>query len=328
MDILILGGTGNISSEAASLLIAQGNRVTLVTRGSNPIPSGCSHIQTDLYDKQAYARGLADYKGDVAITFLGFTPDHCEADHAVLMGKVSQYIFISSTVVYQKPHKVLPLTEEMDQGNPFSQYAQNKIACEAYLRQVHGRDFPVTIVRPSHTFGRTWIPSPLNGSDYTVSARILGGKPIVLHDKGQSLWTLTAASDFASGLAGLVGNENAFGQAVHITSDQVLTWNAIYYELGLALGRQPETVHIPTDFLVRIFPPADAKLKGDKAEHGVFDNSKIKRLVPEFECTKSFRAAIRESVGWYNENPSRRKVDPENDRLIDSWIAAWRKAQA
>ena len=326
MNVLVLGGTGNISADVADVLVKRNHRVTLVTRGSRPIPPGCAHIRADVRDRRAYAHALKDYKGDVAINFLGLTPDHCGNDYAVLKGKISQYVFISSTVVYGKPHRTLPLTEDMKQGNPFSTYAQNKIACEAYLGDVQGPDFPVTVVRPSHTFGRTWIPSPLNGADYTVAARILAGRPIVVHDNGQSLWTLTAASDFAAGLAGLLGNEKSFGEAFHITSDQVLTWNAIYFEIGLALGRQPEIVHIPTDFLVELFPLAKDKLRGDKAEHGVFDNTKIKRFVPDFECKKSFRTAIRQSVAWYNADPSRKKPDPEQDRLIESWIAAWRRS--
>lgn len=324
MDVLMLGGTGNISAEVVDLLVKRSHRVTIVTRGSGPIPPGCAHIRADVRDRDGYGRALKDYRGDVAINFLGLTPGHCENDYAVLKGKISQYVFISSTVVYEKPHTTLPLTEDMKQGNRFSTYARDKIACEAYLGEVQGPDFPVTIVRPSHTFGPTWIPSPLNGADYTLATRILAGKPIVLHDTGQSLWTLTAASDFAAGLAGLLGNQKAFGEAFHITSDQALTWNVICFEIGLALGRQPEIVHIPTEFLVDIFPIASDKLRGDKAEHGVFDNAKIKRFVPDFECQKSFRAAIRQSVEWCNADPSRKKPDPEQDTLVESWIAAWR----
>ncbi len=324
MDILIIGGTGNISADVTDMLVKRGHHVTLVNRGNVRVAADCAHIQVDVRDRQAYAHALKDYRGDVAVNFLGLTPEHCENDYAALKGKIAQYVFISSTVVYGKPHRTLPLTEDMEQGNPFSTYAQDKIACEAYLSHINGPKFPVTIVRPSHTFGRTWIPSPLNGADYTVAARILAGKPIVLHDGGQSLWTLTAASDFAAGLAGLLGNEQAFGQAFHITSDQVLTWNAICFEIGLALGRQPEIVHIPTDFLAEVFPLARDKLQGDKAEHGVFDNSKIKRYAADFECRKSFRTAIRESVAWYDEDASRKKTDPEQDQLIDSWITAWK----
>ena len=325
MKILILGGTGNISTDAVSLLIERGHDLTLVTRGTKPVPEGCAHIKADIRNRDEYAAALKDYRGDAAIQFVGFLPEHCQADRDVLRGKVGQYLFISSCVVYQRPTPRVPLTEDIPHHNPYWNYAIGKIACEAYLNGVRGGDFPVTIVRPAHTFGKAWIPSPLNGSDWTVSARVLAGKPIVVHGDGQSLWTMTATSDFAVGLAGLVGNEKAYGEDFHITSDQALTWNCIYYELGLALGRQPEIVHIPVGFLVTKLPRGEDKLNGDKAQNAVFDNTKIKRFVPEFECKKTFRTAIRESVAWYQEDPARRTVNEQQDRNIDAWIKEWRE---
>jgi len=327
MKILIIGGTGNISTEVADALLERGDDVTLLTRGSHPIPAGFGHIQADRADARAFAAALDDRSFDVVIDFVCFTPDDCRLDHDVFRGKVGQFVFISSATVYRKPHEVLPLTEDSPLGNPFWDYAQKKLECERFLESVTGRDFPVTVVRPSHTFGRKWIPSPLAGSDYTVAARIEAGRRIIIHDDGQSMWTLTAASDFASGLAGLVGNEAAYGETFHITSDQVLTWNAIYQEIGFALGREPQVVYIPSKFLSDVYPPARGRLLGDKAEHGVFDNSKIKRFVPNFECVKSFRSAIRESVAWFNEDPARKVVNREQDRLIDELIEKWESAQ-
>jgi len=323
MNILIIGGTGNISSEVAKDLKRRGDQVTLLTRGTTPVPEGFAHIQANRYDRGEFGRALDGQEAEIVVNFLGFSPEECRLDHDVFAGKIRQYIFISSTTVYRKPHEVIPLTEESPLGNPFSEYAQRKLECEQYLRSAEGEDFRVTIVRPSHTFGRSWIPSPLNGSDYTVAARIEAGRPILVHDTGESLWTLTAASDFAAGMAGLVGNEAALGETFHITSDQALTWNTIYQEIGMALGREAEIVYIPSKFLADLYPVAKAKLLGDKAEHGVFDNGKIKRFVPEFECVKSFRTAIRESVQWLNEDPSRKKTDPDQDRLIDELIEKW-----
>jgi nucleoside-diphosphate-sugar epimerase len=323
MDICLIGGTGNISSQCAMELAARGNRVTVVTRGNKPAPAECDHLQADRDDPGALRGVLEDRGFDVVINFLGFTREQCRIDYEIFRGRVGQYVFISSATVYHKPHEQLPVTEDTPLGNPFSQYAQNKILCEEYLQQVAGEGFPLTIVRPSHTFGKTWIPSPLNGSDYTVAARIRAGRPILVHEDGRTLWTLTAVSDFAAGLAGLIGNPKAIGEAFHITSDQVLTWNSIYLEIGRALGEKPRIVHIPARFLAGVYPVAGEKLLGDKAEHGVFDNTKIKTLVPDFECRKSFRTAIRESVAWYDEDERRKKINAEQDMLIDNLIDAW-----
>jgi nucleoside-diphosphate-sugar epimerase len=324
MDILIIGGTGNISSEVTPLLLSAGHNITLVNTGTRPIPSGCRHIKADRFAPQALEECLKGVNADVAIDFMAFTPAQCVDACRALRGRVGQFIFISSATVYQKPHVKIPITEDTPRGNPFWPYAQDKIACEEYLESVHGNDFLVTIVRPSHTFGKTWIPSPINGCGFTVAARILDGREFIIHDRGESLWTLTAASDFARGFVGLVGNKDAAGEAFHITSDEALTWNAIYAELGKALGANKiNPVHIPTNFIAKVYPDARGKLMGDKRENGVFDNSKIKKFVPGFKCEKSFAASIRESVAWFMEDEKRRETDIDEDRLIDSIISAY-----
>lgn len=324
MNILVFGGTGNISTDVAAALLNAGHVVTVVTSGNRPVPPQYQCLTADRHDRESLIHAIDGASFDVAIDFLCFNEADSETAYETLRGRVGQYILISSATVYRKPHTTLPLTEDMPRGNPFSEYARCKIACEDYFRARHGDDFPVTVVRPSHTFGKTWIPSPLNGSDWTVAARILAGKPIILHDQGQSLWALTAASDFAAALTALAGNPAAFGEAFHITTDQFLTWNGICFEVGLALGRQAEIVHVPTDFLEACAPVAREKLRGDKMEHGVFDNSKIKGIAPEWECRKSFRAAIREAVAWYREDDSRQVVNQEQDLLIDEIIGKWR----
>jgi nucleoside-diphosphate-sugar epimerase len=327
MDILIIGGTGNISSEVTDLLVSQGHGVTLLNTGRRPTPRGCKqHIKADRFNPREFEGALKALSVDAVLDFMAFTPEHCRSACAALRGRVAQYLFISSATVYAKPHAKLPITEETPRGNPFWPYAQDKTACEEYLESVCADGFPVTIVRPSHTFGRTWIPSPINGSGFTVSARILAGKRFIIHDKGESLWTLTAASDFARGLAGLAGNKAAIGEAFHITSDEALSWNDIYKELGAALGVEKiNPAHIPTPFIIKRYPDARGKLLGDKAENGVFDNSKIKKFVPGFKCEKSFAAAIRESVNWFMEKdkPERREVDLDEDGLIEAIIGAW-----
>ncbi|MDR2578485.1 MAG: NAD-dependent epimerase/dehydratase family protein [Chitinispirillales bacterium] len=324
MDILIIGGTGNISSEVTPLLIAGGHKVTILNTGRRPVPPECGHIKADRFNRQAFEKAVRGVSADVVIDFMAFTPEHCRADYETLRGKVGQFIFISSATVYQKPHVKIPITEDTPRGNPFWPYAQDKIACEEYFESVHGDDFPVTIVRPSHTFGKTWIPSPINGCGFTVAARMLGGKQFIIHDRGESLWTLTAASDFAKGFVGLVGNKDAAGEAFHITSDEALSWNDIYAELAKALGAgQINPVHIPTEFIAKVYPDARGKLMGDKSENGVFDNSKIKKFVPGFKCEKTFAVAIKESVNWFMESPERREIDIDEDKLIESIIRAF-----
>jgi nucleoside-diphosphate-sugar epimerase len=326
MDVLIIGGTGNISSETTELLVSQGKNVTLLNTGRHPTPQDCKHIKADRFNPKEFDKATRNLSADAVLDFMAFTPDQCRCAYKAFRGRIAQYLFISSATVYAKPHTKLPITEETPRGNPFWPYAQDKTACEEYLESVMGDGFPVTIVRPSHTFGHTWIPSPINGSGFTVAARILAGKGFIIHDTGESLWTLTASSDFARGLAGLVGNKAAAGETFHITSDEALSWNDIYKELGAALGVEKiNPVHIPTSFIVKRYPDALGKLLGDKAENGIFDNSKIKKFVPGFKCEKNFAAAIRESVAWFMEKdkPERREIDLDEDGLIEAIIVAW-----
>jgi len=243
---------------------------------------------------------------------------------------VRQYVFISSATVYAKPPGRLPITEEAPLGNAFWDYAQKKLACEQWLqerRQASG--FPVTIVRPSHTYSERWVPNPVSSASYTFAARLEQDKPVFVPDEGENPWTLTAASDFAVGLAGLVGNEKAVGEAFHITSDEVSTWNQIYAEIAAALGvSSPNVVKIPTNFICQVAPQLTGNLKGDKSQPGVFDNSKIKRFVPGFECRKPFRKGVRESVAWLRAHPEQQNLKPEVDATFEQVIAAWNKQRA
>lgn len=319
MNILFIGGTGNISTEVADRAYKQGHKITVASTGNHPVPPSYHHIHLDRTVPEQCKEKLSNIDADFVIDFFAFVPDHVKTLYSILRGKIQQYVFISSATVYEKPHKRIPITEEIPRNNPFWPYAEDKIACEEFLESVHGPDFPVTIVRPSHTFGKTWIPSVLNGNDFTICSRIIQGKPIFLHDKGESLWTLTASSDFAAGLCGLLGNKNALGEAFHITSNEALSWNKIYEILGETLGREPVITYIPTDYINKVYPESIGPLKGDKAEHGVFDNSKIKKVVPGFQCKKTFRIAIRESVEWFREDPSRMVADNKQNEFID-WL--------
>lgn len=325
MRILFIGGTGNISTDCAALLRQRGHQVILVTRGNNPVPAEYTAIKADRNKTDEMRGALKDVGVDVAINFLGYNLQQLETDYAVFKGRLSQYVFISTAMVYAKPHRFVPLTELHPRGNPYSDYAVNKEKCEDWLMERLKKDgFPSTIVRPSHTYCRKWIPNALTSAGYTFAARLEQGKPVLVPDDGENLWTLTASSDFAIGLAGLVGNPKAIGEAFHITSDEALSWNRIYREIADALGvKTANILKIPTDFICERFPEQIGSLRGDKINPGVFDNSKIKKFVPDFKCRKNFRAGIREAVAWFRENPDQKTIDPKADSLFDRITSAW-----
>jgi nucleoside-diphosphate-sugar epimerase len=242
-------------------------------------------------------------------------------------GRVGQYVFISSTSAYEKPVVRHVITEETPLRNPFWEYARQKIACEERLWRARRESaFPVTVVRPSYTYGETWIPSGFGGQDYTLVARLRAGRPIVCHGDGTSLWVMTAASDFAVGLVGLLGQEAALGEAFHITSDEVLTWQAIYRTIAEAAGAELEMVHVPSALIAALYPERGGSLLGDKAWSVVFDNTKIRRLVPAYRPRVSFAEGMKRSVDWFDGDPARRRVNAEMDGRIDRVIAAQRRA--
>jgi nucleoside-diphosphate-sugar epimerase len=326
MKLLFLGGTGNISAECAALLHSRGHEIAILSRGKRSVPKDYVAIQADRNDSTAMRAAIEKTKPDVVINFLGYEVSEVQMDAALFSGKVRQYIFISSATVYAKPPARLPITEEAALGNQYWDYAQKKRACEEWLIREHENSgFPITIVRPSHTYSRRWIPNPVSSASYTFAARLEQGKPLFVPDHGENPWTLTAASDFAAGLEGLIGNENAFGEAFHITSEEVLTWNQIYSEIAKAVGCSPNVIQIPTDFICRVSPQLTGNLKGDKSHPGVFDNSKIKRYNPKFQCQKSFAQGIRESVQWMRQHPEDRNLNPQTDATFDEVIRAWEK---
>src|SRR5581483_7173777 len=300
MKILFIGGTGNISAECARLLHERGHQITVLTRGRSVVPKGYQAVVADRRDRASMTQALQGLNPEVVANFLGYELTDVQLDAELFKGAVRQYIFISSATVYLKPPTKLPLTEEGPFGNPFWEYAQKKLACEEWLRRQHQENgFPVTIVRPSHTYSKLWVPNPVSSSSFTFAQRLEQGKPVFVPDQGESPWTLTAASDFAVGLAGLTVNPKAVGEAFHITSDEVLTWNQIVSEIATAVGAAaPVVVTVPTDFICKMAPQMTGSLKGDKSHPGIFDNSKIKRFVPDFHCRKPFHLGVRESVEW------------------------------
>jgi len=314
------------------LLHERGHEIFIVSRGRSAVPPKYRTIQADRKDLAAMRAALKGVQPEVVLNFLGFDLTDVQIDCELFKGGVGQYVFISSTTVYARPPRRLPITEDAPLGNPFWDYAQKKLECEQWLRDRFAKiGFPVTIVRPSHTYSKRWVPNPVSSSSYTFAARLEQGKPVFVPDDGENPWTLTAASDFALGLAGLIGNSKAIGEAFHITSDEVLTWNQIYYEIAGALGdsasavKSGQILKIPTDFICQVAPQLTGTLKGDKAHPGVFDNSKIKRLVPEFECRKPFRTGIGESVAWLRAHPAQQNLSPQIDALIGEVVSAWER---
>jgi nucleoside-diphosphate-sugar epimerase len=323
MRVLLLGGTGVISSACSRLAVSRGIDLYLLNRGQTerPIPEGAHILHGDIRDRASVERTLGDSTFDVVASFINFTPEHVEADIELFRDRTGQYILISSASAYQKPLSSLPITESTPLDNPFWAYSRAKIACEERLMQAYREHkFPVTIVRPSHTYDRTKVP--LLGH-YTDIDRMRKGKKVIVHGDGTSLWVLTHHEDFAKGFVGLLGNHHAIGHAFHITSDEVLTWNQIYTILAHAAGVEPQIVHVPSDLIAAFDPEVGASLLGDKAHSVIFDNSKIKRLVPDFAATIPFSQGAKEIVAWFDADPARQVVDEQASSLIDKIIAAY-----
>jgi len=333
MKALLIGGTGTISTAVTRQLAERGDELVLLNRGSrnDGLPDGVRVIQADINDEERVVRLLGDQTFDVVADFIAYRTKHVERDFRLFAGRTKQYMFISSASVYQTPPADYRITEGTPLSNPMWEYSRNKIACEEYLvRQYRENGFPVTIVRPSHTYGERNIPLGVHGKKGTwqVVKRMLEGKPVIIHGDGTSLWTMTHNSDFAKGFIGLMGNKRAIGEAVHITSDETLTWNQIYEIIADALGVKLNAVHIASEFLAAANPPMDLRgpLLGDKAQSVVFDNSKLKRLVPGFTATIRFDQGVRQSVKYILEHPELQVEDPEFDAWCDRVIAAMEAA--
>lgn len=326
MKVLFIGGTGLISQAVSRLAVEKGIELYLFNRGQRDefVPEGANVITGDIRNQAEAAAVLKDHTFDAVVNWIAFTPGHVQSDVELFAGKTKQYIFISSASAYQKPQHHYLVTEETPLANPYWQYSRDKIACEALLLEAyHSGGFPVTIVRPSHTYGDTAIPAALTSWEHPWSLidRIRKGQPIIIHGDGTSLWTLTHNTDFAKGFIGLLGHPEALGETIHITSDEVLNWNQIYAGLGEAAGAEPQVVHLSTDFIATFAPPGTADgLIGDQAVSSVFDNSKIKRFVPDFHCTVPFSEGVKRSLAWYESHPERCTVDPEWSALVDALI--------
>ena len=326
MKALFIGGTGNISSACVELALARGIEVTLLNRGTSgrPVPNGAQVVNGDIRDPQSVRAALGSRSFDVVAEFVAFTPEHIETDLELFRGRTGQYIFISSASTYQTPPAILPVTESTVLDNPYWEYSRNKTACEERLVRAYREEkFPITIVRPSHTYSAAYVP--VHG-EWTTIDRMLRGEPVIVHGDGTSLWTLTHATDFAKGFVGLMGNAHAIGESFHITSDEWLTWNQIHEILAAAAGVKPTLVHVPSDLIAAYDKAWGESLLGDKTHSFILDNSNVKSLVPDFICTTPFSRGAEEIIAWHMTDPARQQVDETFNALCDRILQAYAKA--
>ena len=320
MKVLFVGGTGIISSACSTAALERGFELDLLCRGESirPVPDGARVLTGDIRDRESAKRALDANKYDAVVDFVAFTPEHITMDLELFGDRTDQYIFISSASAYKKPVQALPITESTELLNPYWKYSRDKIACERLLFDAHeASGFPATIVRPSHTYDKTLLPFD---AGYTALHRMKQGKPVVVHGDGTSLWVLTHHVDFAQAFTGLLGNARAIGEAFHITSDEVLSWNQIYETVASAAGCTPKLVHVPSRAIATQDAKWGASLLGDKAHSVIFDNTKIKRLVPEFTAKIPFWRGAREIVAWYEEHPEAQIVDDQVNQTMSHLI--------
>ena len=327
-SILFIGGTGVISTAAAKHAVALGHRLTILNRGRSTrlVPEGAKILTADVRDASAVRAALAGREFDAVADFITFTPDQAKASLDLFAGRTGQYVFISSASAYQKPPTRLPIRESTPLKNPFWQYSRDKIACEElFYKAYREQDFPLTVVRPSHTYDRTKI-AMVGG--WTDIHRMRAGLPVMVHGDGTSLWTLTHSQDFAKAFVGLLGRPQAVGESYTITSDEYLPWNQIYQLFARAAGvREPELVHVASETIAAHSAELGANLLGDRSHSVVFDNTKIKSLVPGYRATIPFADGAREIVQWFDANPELQTVDQDYMALTDR-LTAWARSGA
>ena len=329
---LFIGGTGTISTAISQLAVRENWELYVINRGSHndEIPAEVHIIQGDINNEAEIAAKLSGMRFDTVCDFIGFVPSQIERDLRLFSGIAKQYMYISSASAYHKPVRDYRITEATALANPYWEYSRNKIACEELLMKKYREEgFPVTIIRPSHTYGDRSMPLGVHGKcgSYQVLKRMMEGKPIIIHGDGTSLWTLTYNADFAKGFVGLMGNPHAIGEAFQITSDETLTWNQIHEVIADALGVELKAYHVSSEFLAAVSNyDFEGGLIGDKACSVVFDNSKLKKAVPGFQATVRFEEGARRVLDYIQAHPECQVEDPEFDawcdRVIDALEAA------
>jgi nucleoside-diphosphate-sugar epimerase len=328
-SVLFIGGTGIISSACTRRALDVGMEVFILNRGTSktrPAPEGSQLLTGDLEDEESVREAIGDRSFDVVADFRAFTPAHVQSRLGLLRDRMGQYVFISSASAYQTPPQHLPVVESTPLRNPFWQYSRDKIACEDLLVKAYRDEgLPATIVRPSHTYDKTLLP--FDGG-WTVVDRMRRGVEVVIPGDGTSLWTLTHHADFAHAFVGLLGHPAAIGDSFHITSDEWLTWNQIFATVAQAAGVEPTVVHVPSDAIAAVDPAWGAGLLGDKAHSLIFDNSKVKTLVPDYVATIPFAQGAAEIMDYYDADPSRQQVDDDMNATMDRLVEAHRVGSA
>lgn len=319
MKVLFIGGTGNISTAISKLCVEQGIDLYLLNRGISGVKiKGAKTINADIRDIDKVSAVLKEHKWDAVVNWIVFNLNEIERDLNLFSNKTNQYIFISSASIYQKPPSHPIITESTPLSNPYWDYSQNKIACEKRLNQAFQNEgFPITIVRPSHTYD-TILPVIFGaGTEYTIVDRMKKGSKVIVHGDGTSLWVLTHSEDFAKGFLGLIGNQQAIGNSFHITSDEILTWNQIYQTIAEAAESEANIVHIPSDFICQYDKSMIGSLLGDKAHSVIFDNTKIKTFVPNYKAVIPFKHGIKKTLEWFEANPTRKIINNNTNEIID-----------
>lgn len=334
MRALFIGGTGIISTAISRQLLDSSWELYLINRGSrnDVLQTNVKTITADINNEADVKEKLGDLQFDVVCDFIAFVPSQLERDYRLFAGRTKQFMFISSASAYQKPLSDYKITESTPLANPYWEYSRNKIACEEYLMKMYRENgFPVTIVRPSHTYDERSVPLGVHGNkgSWQVVKRMMEGKPVIIHGDGTSLWTMTHNSDFAKAYVGLIGNIHAIGESYHITSDESVTWNQIYQIIADALGVKLNAYYVPSDFLAKTSNyDFTGSLIGDKSNSVVFDNSKVKRAVPDFVATTRLDMGIKLAIKNILSKPELQVEDPEFDEWCDKVIDSLEKAKA
>jgi nucleoside-diphosphate-sugar epimerase len=324
LRVLFIGGSGVISSACSRVAVDSGIELSVLNRGRNtgrPLPPGVNMLRADIREPGSVRDEIRDLEFDAVVDWVAFTPEHVRADIELFRGRTRQYVFISSASAYQTPPARMPVTESTPLRNPYWQYSRDKIACEdALVAAYRNEGFPATIVRPSHTYDETLVP--FHGG-WTVLGWMQAGKPVIVHGDGTSLWTMTHHDDFARAFVPLLGHARTLGEAIHITSDDVLTWNQIAETLAAALGVTARLVHVPSDAIAAADPDWGAGLLGDKAHSMMFDNTKLRGIVPGWRAVIPFEQGARQIAEWYLADPARQVTDQALDAAMDKLAAAW-----
>ena len=328
MNVLFIGGTGLISTAVTKLAIEKDIDLTLLNRGkrSSAFLNQVKHIECDIYDEKAVKEKIKDLHFDAVVDWIAFTVDHVERDYRIFKGHTNQYVFISTASAYQKPIPKLPITEhEVALGNPYWEYSQNKEKCENYLRNLSDDSFPVTIIRPSHTYNLQSVVSQLNSwpHPYTLIHRLKQHQPIIMPDQGKALWTLTYNQDFAHAFLDVLGNPKTYHEFYHLTSDKSYSWMALFDMLKKATQSQSKLIFIPIEKVAEKFPDYYGSLLGDMRESALFDNSKIKSVAPHYVSKTGYEDVVNDIILWYENHPEHQTVDEDFDKRYDELVSTY-----